>query len=295
MSAFESSLLSAQNDRMNLPTASYFALFGHPVGHSFSPRIHQHFAEQFGLSAHYDIIDAAPEQFETAFKKFAMQGGKGANITAPHKHSAFLLCQERSERAQQSGVVNTITVLSDGHLRGDNTDGVGLIRDITERHLIDIRERRTLLLGAGGAAYAVAWALLDASISELVICNRTAEHADALTDRIADPTRAHSRYWHDLPELGTFDFVINATSAGHSDAKLSLPFSLINHRSLCYDLSYSTAAQDFLAWAHAARAMYIFSGIGMLIEQAAEAFEIWHGMKPDTTIIYKQLYKELGT
>jgi len=292
VSILQTSELPTQSDQKIFPTISYFALFGHPVAESLSSRIHQHFAEQHGLRLHYDLIDTASEQFEFSLKKFVDQGGKGANITVPHKHKAYSLCQEIANRAQQAGVVNTITVLPGGYLRGDNTDGVGLIRDLTERHKIDIRERRTLLLGAGGAAHAVAWALLDAGIGELIICNRAPERADALADKIADPARAHSRYWQDLPVLGTFDFVINATSAGHSHAKLSLPFSLINQRSLCYDLSYGAAAQDFLAWAQAAQAMYAFSGLGMLIDQAAESFEIWHQVKPDTALIYEELRKE---
>ena len=152
-----------------------------------------------------------------------------------------------------------------------------------------MRGRRTLLLGAGGAARAVAFALLDAGISELTISNRTPEHADALADAIGNPDLVNTRYWNDLGNWGGFDLVVNATSAGHSHAALVLPSSLLASRAICYDLSYGKPSIGFLAWARSVGAESAIDGLGMLVEQAAEAFEIWHGQRPETDAIYAEL------
>jgi shikimate dehydrogenase len=185
--------------------------------------------------------------------------------------------------------VNTLTALPGGLWRGDNTDGEGLVRDLTGRHALDLRGRRGLLLGAGGAAHAAAFALLDAGVAELTIVNRTPERADALADAIGQPARARTRYWRDLPNCGNFELLVNATSAGHGPDKLVLPFSLVARRALCYDLSYGAAAFAFLAWARAAGAGQAIDGLGMLIEQAAASFAIWHGKWPDTDTVYAEL------
>ncbi len=269
-----------------------FAVFGHPVTHSLSPRIHRSFAEQTGRSLDYDTIDAATLEFTDHLTKFRDAGGYGANITLPHKRSAFFLCDKVSERAQRIGAVNTLT-FCDGLTLGDNTDGDGLVRDITVRHRLDVRGRRILLLGAGGAAQAVIYALIDAAAGEVVICNRTPERAAALADRIGDLARIHCRNWNDLAQCGSFDLIVNATSAAHHGTSLNLPFSLAGNCTLCYDLSYADAARDFLSWAHAANAGHIFDGLGMLVEQAAEAFALWHGVRPDTEPVYRQLRSEL--
>ena len=154
--------------------SNQFAVFGHPVAHSLSPRIHAAFAKQTGIALEYKGIDATPEEFASALAAFAASGGVGANVTLPLKEAAFALCQRVSERAQRAGAVNTLT-LQAGGWDGDNTDGAGLVRDLTDRHALDLRSRRTLLLGAGGAAHGVAPALLDAGIGDLFIVNRSPE------------------------------------------------------------------------------------------------------------------------
>jgi shikimate dehydrogenase len=270
-----------------------FAVFGHPVSHSLSPRIHAAFGKQLGVTLDYAAIDATPETFATQLEAFGKAGGSGANITLPHKQSVLTLCAEVSDFARRVGAANTLTRRLDNHWRGDNTDGVGLVRDITQRHGLDLRERRSLILGAGGAARAAAFALLDAGIAELTIVNRTPERADALADAIGEPDRVHTRYWDDLANLGNFDLIVNATSAGLARESLQLPFALVAPRALCYDLSYGLAAGAFLAWARAARAGHAHDGLGMLIEQAAESFAIWHGKRPDTDAVYAQLRDEL--
>jgi shikimate dehydrogenase len=265
-----------------------FAVFGHPVAHSLSPRIHAAFGKAAGIALDYAAIDAPPEGFADALAAFAAHGGLGANVTLPHKEAAFALCAQASERARRAGAVNTLTRVGDAW-HGDNTDGLGLVRDLTDRHGQDLRARRTLLLGAGGAAHGVAPALLDAGIGELFIVNRSAERADALADKLGEPGRVHSRYWKDLPSLGAFDFVVNATSAGREQERLALPFAIVAPRALAVDLSYGEAAIPFLAWARAAGIAHAFDGLGMLVEQAAESFLIWHGVRPDTRKVFAEL------
>jgi shikimate dehydrogenase len=274
-------------------TIPNYAVFGHPIAHSLSPRIHALFGAQTGVALHYVAIDAEPAAFTQRLAEFAVDGGRGANITLPLKQAACALSVELSDFARRAGAVNTLSRHDDGNWRGDNTDGDGLIRDLTERHALDLRERRSLLLGAGGAARAAAHALLDAGIGELVIVNRTPERADALADAVSNPQRVHTRYWDDLNNCGSFDLIVNATSAGIARESLSLPFNLTAPRALCYDLSYGAAAVGFLAWARAARAGKALDGLGMLIEQAAESFNIWHSVRPETDTVYAELRREL--
>ncbi len=268
---------------------SRYAVFGHPVAHSLSPHIHAAFARQAGIALEYTAIDAAPGDFVAALERFAAAGGKGANVTLPLKEAAFALCTQTSDRARRAGAVNTLT-RNDGQWHGDNTDGAGLVRDLTGRQGLDLRARRALLLGAGGAARGVAPALLDAGIAELVIVNRTPERADALADALGEPGRAHSRYWESLRDLGDFSLIVNATAAARQDqGPLALPFTLTTERTLAVDLNYGEASIPFLAWARAAGCHDAVDGLGMLVEQAAEAFEHWHGTRPDTDAVYAGL------
>ena len=262
-----------------------FAVFGQPIAHSQSPAIHLRFAGQFGIAMRYDAIEAAPERFPDSLASFATHGGRGANVTLPLKEAAVALCAELSEAARIAGAVNTLTRIGHGW-RGENTDGEGLVRDITSHRGLDLRGRRVLMLGAGGAAHGVAPALLDAGIAELVIANRHAGRADALVDRIGQPGRALSRYWDDLGNAGAFDLIVNATSAGRGHGGLDLPASLLGARCLCYDLNYGEAAIPFLAWGRSFGAPHAFDGLGMLVEQAAVAFELWHGKQPDTEPVH---------
>ena len=266
----------------------YFAVFGHPVAHSLSPRIHAAFARQAGIDLRYEPIDATLESFFDALQAFADAGGSGANVTMPLKQSAFALSATTTVRAQRAGAVNTLARL-DGQWHGDNTDGAGLVRDLAERHRIDLRQRRTLLLGAGGAARGIAPSLLDAGIGELYSANRSPERADALADTLGQPGRVHPRYIDDLRALGEFDLIVNATSATREGALPALPMSLLGPRTTAVDLSYGEAAIPFLAWARANRAHDAIDGLGMLVEQAAESFALWHGTRPSTDEVYAQL------
>ena len=265
-----------------------YAVFGHPVAHSLSPRIHAMFARQMSQSMSYEAIDVSPQDFPAVLERFAAEGGRGANITLPHKQAAAALCARLTGRATRAGAVNTTTREGDGWL-GDNTDGAGLVVDLTERHALDLRGRRTLLLGAGGAAHGVAPSLLDAGIGELFVVNRNSARADALVDALGEPGRVHSRYWQDLNGLGVFDFVINATAAGRDKGTLQLPMGIATPRTLAVDLSYGDAAIPFLAWARSARCAQAIDGLGMLVEQAAESFHDWFGVRPATEAVYDEL------
>ena len=164
------------------------------------------------------------------------------------------------------------------------------MRDLTDRHGLDLRGRRMLLIGAGGSARSVAPAFLDAGITELVVVNRTPERADELIDAMGEPGRAISRYWEDLRDLGDFELIVNATSAGRDrDVEFKLPLSLVNSMTTAVDLNYGEAAIAFLAWARAANCRNTVDGLGMLVEQAAESFLQWHGVRPQTDEIYQSL------
>lgn len=265
-----------------------YAVFGQPVLHSLSPRIHKAFAQQTGIDLDYTAIECAPGDFDGTLSSFARSGGDGANVTLPHKQRAAELCNLLSNRAKKAGAVNTLIKHNGGWL-GDNTDGVGLIRDLTGRHGLDLRARRTLMLGAGGAARGVAPALLEAGIGELFIVNRDAQKADALSDLLGEPGRVHTRYMTDLGELGEFDLIVNATSAARHGALPTLPMTLFGPRSAAVDLSYGEAAVPFLAWARALDVRDLIDGLGMLVEQAAESFFLWHGQRPDTDSVYAAL------
>ena len=269
-------------------TTKRFAVIGHPVAHSLSPRIHAAFGRQTGIALVYAAIDAGAEDFDAVLAAFAAEGGMGANITLPHKTRAAALCANLTERARRAGAVNTLVRTATGW-DGDNTDGVGLVRDLTERHALDLRARRVLLIGAGGAARGVAPALLDAGIADLFIVNRTPERADALADALGEPGRVHPRYLVDIGAMGSFDLVINATSALRGAAALSLPASLIAPRGDAVDLNYGEVAIPFLAWARASGADKTVDGLGMLVEQAAESFACWHHVRPDTDPVYAEL------
>jgi shikimate dehydrogenase len=270
-----------------------FAVFGHPIAHSLSPRIHASFAAQLGIPLHYAAVDAPAQTFVAQLADFAASGGRGANITLPLKQIAFEQCARLSDFAIRAGAVNTLSRLDSGGWRGDNTDGAGLVRDLTERHALDLRGRRVLVLGAGGAARAAVFGLLDAGVDALVIVNRTPDRADALADAVGEPARVVTRYWEDLGNCGSFELIVNATSAGHDRATLDLPFTLVAPRALCYDLSYGAAAFAFTAWARAAHAGQALDGLGMLVEQAAESFAIWHGTRPETDAVFAELRAEL--
>ncbi|HEX4480668.1 MAG TPA: shikimate dehydrogenase [Rudaea sp.] len=269
-----------------------FAVFGDPIAHSLSPRIHSAFSKKTNIPLTYTAIHAPAATFEDQLAEFNRDGGIGANITLPLKSLVVPMCAELSDFAQRIGAVNTLSRRLDNHWRGDNTDGPGLIEDLVQRHHINLYGRRVLILGAGGAARAAAFALLETNIESLVISNRTPARAAALADALADPERVMTNTVADFRNEHAFDVVIDATSAGHSGAHHKLPAHLIAPNTVCYHLSYGKAARNFIAFARQAGATRVFDGLGMLVEQAAEAFAIWNDVRPETDAIYNELRAE---
>lgn len=265
---------------------SRYAVFGRPIAHSLSPRIHAAFGARLGIAVDYRAIEAGPEEFPARLAAFARDGGRGANVTLPLKQDALALCALLSERARRAGSVNTLIRVDDAW-HGDSTDGAGLLRDLRERHDFDPHGRRVLLLGAGGAARAAAFAFADAGTAELAIANRTTDRAIELAQALGRV--AHATSLATLEVLGPFDLVINASAAGHAGASTTLPRTLLDAHTLCYDLSYGKAAAAFLDAARQAGASRISDGLGMLVEQAAESFAAWHGTRPDTAAVYAEL------
>lgn len=267
-----------------MPAAtSRHAVFGHPIAHSLSPRLHALFAAQTAIQLSYTAIDVAPAAFADAVRAFFAGGARGANVTLPHKAAAFELADLRTPTAQRLGVANVLTRLADGRIEADTNDGAGMLADLRARCGIDPRACSVLLLGAGGAARAVAFALLQAGVAELAIANRTFARAQALADDLAAPaTRVRAVEWNGLAACPAFDLVVNATSAGVQHANLVLPASLANAQTSAYDLSYGPAAQPFVLWARDAGCASASDGLGMLVETAAASFERWHGVRPDT-------------
>jgi shikimate dehydrogenase len=274
----------------NNPPPDRYALVGHPVEHSRSPLIHSLFARQTGQRLTYELIDAPPTDFESAVRDFAAAGGRGLNVTVPHKEAAFQLVDETSEAAAAAGAVNTISLIGN-RLRGDNTDGVGFVRDLTVNQRQTLAGRRIVVLGAGGAARGIVGPLLGAQPREVVIANRTKERALQLLEQFARPRELRAVGFAELAELAPFDVLINTTSAGLKGEAPPFPASLISPASFCYDLVYSLNSTPFVTWARSHDAGRAVQGWGMLIEQAAESFHIWRGVRPDTAPILKQLVR----
>ncbi|ANX04264.1 shikimate dehydrogenase [Immundisolibacter cernigliae] len=264
-----------------------YAVFGHPVGHSKSPQIHAAFAAQTGQSLSYEAIDAPPDGFAEALRDFIEQGGRGCNVTVPFKDEAYRLADRCDALAGQAQAVNTLRVEPGGRLAGFNTDGIGLLRDLTQNLGLVLAGRRVLLVGAGGAAAGIVGPLLAAGIAQLVIVNRTPQRAGDLARRFAahGPVRAAPLQ---APGSG-FDLVLNATAAGLGGRAPDLPVAVFSPETVAYDLVYGPAAGPFLALARQAGAGACHDGLGMLVEQAAEAFWLWRGVRPATAPVIAAL------
>jgi shikimate dehydrogenase len=260
-----------------------YAVIGNPVAHSKSPDIHAAFARATAQDIGYERLLAPLDGFARTVVEFRTQGGKGANVTVPFKEEAFRLCDTRSARAQAAGAVNTL-LFEAGQMAGDNTDGTGLIADLKSNLGQSIAGRSVLLLGAGGAARGVLHPLSAQGPRLLTVCNRTLDKAGALASAVG--ARACS---FDALAGQTFDIVINATSAGLKGEVPPLPPKLFAPDALAYDMVYGTGAQAFLAWARGQGAARCVDGLGMLVEQAAESFLLWRGLRPDTAPVLARL------
>jgi shikimate dehydrogenase len=257
-----------------------YALIGNPVAHSKSPAIHAEFARATGQDVEYGLIEARLDGFAEAVEQFRRSGGKGLNVTLPFKEEAFRLCPHLSERARAARAVNTLRFEDEF---GDNTDGIGLIRDLQEHLGVALKGKALLVLGAGGAARGVVGALLEAGVARVSIANRTAARAEALAARFPS-VRACA---YEALQGAAFDIVVNATSAGLADEAPPLPAGLLDRAVLAYDMVYGRDT-PFLRAARMA-GVRASDGLGMLVEQAAESFFVWRGVRPATRPVLEKL------
>jgi len=259
---------------------------GNPIAHSKSPMIHTLFAEQTGQQLQYGAILVEIGQFNEAVADFKEQGGKGLNVTVPFKRDAWRLVDERSDCAALAGAVNTIVLRDDGTLFGDNTDGIGMVRDIKENLGVPIEGKKVLILGAGGAVRGVLGPLLQEDPAEVVIANRTPERAQELADAFEEQGRVDGCGFDDL-DGSRYDIVINGTSASLKGEVPPLPEGILAKGSFCYDMMYGSEPTAFMLWADDEGCEQISDGLGMLVEQAAESFQLWRGVRPETTPVIK--------
>ncbi len=262
-----------------------YAVFGNPIQHSLSPQIHQNFAKQFSLNIDYQKIIAEIHNFDTTINKFIKNGGVGFNITAPFKKQAFNICTKTTTVAQIACSVNTIKV-SNNQLIGDNTDGNGLVTDLNKNLKCQLKDATILILGAGGASSGILYAMLAEKPHKIMIANRSAEKAIKLAKNFAKYGNTCGFGLHKIKPTPV-DIIINATSASLTNTMLDLPDG-VACGALCYDLMYN-AKTPFISWAMINGAKKAIDGLGMLVEQAALAFEFWHQKKPDTSGILNEL------
>ena len=268
--------------------ADRYAVMGNPIAHSLSPQIHAQFAQQTQQDLSYEAILAPEDGFVASVKQFEEAGGKGLNVTVPFKQEAWSLSDELSERARRAGAVNTLSLV-DGLILGDNTDGVGLLRDLTINHKVELRDKKVLILGAGGAVRGVLVPLLRESPAEIRIANRTREKALELAQDFGDLGTVIGCGFDELDGYAP-DIIINGTAAGLKGEVPPVPEALFESEPVAYDMMYGKDKPTaFEAWAEACGASLSVDGLGMLVEQAAESFFIWRGVRPDTAAVIAAL------
>jgi shikimate dehydrogenase len=273
------------------PAPDAYCVMGHPVEHSRSPWIHARFAELTGERIDYTRRLVPLDGFAQALADFAAAGGRGCNVTVPFKHDAARLATAASERVRRAGAANTLTFLPDGSVQADNTDGLGLVADIVRNAGVALAGRDVLLVGAGGAAAGVLAPLLEQAPRRIVVVNRTAARAQALVQAHADLAAGRQVALQALPieEPGTgFDVVVNATASSLAGGAVPVPDAVLRTGTLAYDMMYGPAAQGFMDWARAQGAVPR-DGLGMLVEQAAEAFALWRGVRPPAAQVLQEL------
>ncbi|OLF51407.1 shikimate dehydrogenase [Pseudomonas chlororaphis] len=269
-----------------------YVVFGNPIGHSKSPLIHRLFAEQTAQQLAYTTLLAPLDDFVGCARDFFVEG-RGANVTVPFKEDAYRLADSLTARAQRAGAVNTLSKLADGSLLGDNTDGAGLVRDLMVNAGFGLKGKRILLLGAGGAVRGALEPLLAEQPASVIVANRTVEKAELLAELFDDlgPVSASGFDWLREP----VDLIINATSASLTGDVPPIAASLIEPgKTLCYDMMYGKEPTVFCRWASEHGAAMAIDGLGMLAEQAAEAFFLWRGVRPDTAPVLAELRRQLA-
>ncbi len=269
-------------------TIDRYGVMGYPVSHSRSPVIHRLFALQTAQNIQYELLQVSPEKLETAVRQFQRTGGKGLNITVPHKTEVSRLVDQTSDRAAIAGAVNTLSFVG-GEIHGDNTDGIGLLRDLAVNLGVSIDGAKILILGAGGATRGIIGPLLEMQPAAIQIANRSLSKAAALADHFSQSGPVTACRFTAVPVSEPYDLVINATSAGVKGEVPPYPAKAISSNSFCYDLSYGLQPTPFSVWAREVGAAQSVMGWGMLVEQAAESFSIWRGVRPDTAPVLKQM------
>jgi shikimate dehydrogenase len=271
---------------------AHYAVIGNPVQHSKSPFIHKMFARQTGQDLDYSRILAEPGHFSAAVRQFLATGGKGLNVTVPFKQEAFALADRCSPEAKLAGAVNTL-VWDGAQLQGHNTDGIGLVRDILQNLGSSLAGLSVLVLGAGGATRGILQPLLEQRPAALLIANRTVARAEELVANFAGLGPIAACSFQDVPAQ-PFDWIINATSASLQGETPPLPAAIIDRKSSSYDLMYGAKPTPFMVWCRAQGAVLVADGLGMLVEQAAESFLLWRGMRPATGDVIRALRAQLA-
>lgn len=268
-----------------------YAVFGNPINQSKSPFIHTLFAEQTQQQLTYGALAPEVDGFKAAADSFFKEGGKGCNVTMPFKLDAYEFATQLSERAKMAGAVNTLKLLDDGGILGDNTDGAGLVADLL-LNKVELKGKRILIIGAGGAARGTLLPLLEQEPSQLDIVNRTAKKAQALADLFPNHSNIQAVTFAQLQ--GEYDVIINSTSASMSGELPPIPVSTIGTNTCVYDMVYRQEPTVFLDWAKQQGAYKGIDGLGMLVAQAAESFTVWRGIRPGMKQVLRELNKNLG-
>lgn len=269
------------------------ALFGRPIKSSLSPSIHRMFADQFGLDIDYELIETDPEEFPDQLEAFRLKEGIGCNITLPLKQDAWRLASDKSVQVGLAQAANTLVYQAPGGWSAHNTDGSGLVADLTINHQLKLDGQRILVLGAGGAVAGILGSLLAGNPREVVLVNRDQQRAGDLANRFSSLGKVSITHWKDLPAQGQFNLVINATSLGHHGKAPPLQSSAFAPGGVCYDLNYYKASQPLKERCEEMQQAYI-DGLGMLVEQAAKSFQIWTGKKPHTRLVIDACKQQTG-
>jgi shikimate dehydrogenase len=266
-----------------------YAVVGNPVAHSLSPRIHTEFARATGEALDYQAIEIATDAFSAGIADLQQQGFRGVNVTVPFKREAWELCHSLTSRARIAGAVNTLCLQADGTIHGDNTDGIGLVRDLVNNLKIEIKQRNILILGAGGAVRGVLEPLLERSPAQITLANRSIDRARALAQDFRSYGKIEVVAYSCLKPEG-YCLIINATAAGLSNQIPPISTTVLDRTGVCYDMMYNlNAPTAFVAWSQAQGVARSHDGLGMLVEQAAEAFCLWRGLRPDTSELLSML------
>jgi shikimate dehydrogenase len=265
-----------------------YGVAGHPIAHSWSPFIHGMFAKAGAQNLVYRLFDIPPDNFRREVLRLFASGVKGLNVTLPHKQAAAELVNELTPRAERAQAVNTIAFFEDTSLLGDNTDGLGLTADLENNLGLVLADKRVLILGAGGAVRGVLGPLMERELRTVVIANRTPARAQKLAAEFADMGEISGCGFAEV-EGPPYDLIINATSASLQGEMPDMPVGLIGEETICYDMAYGRGHTPFTLWAKSLHAARITKGWGMLVEQAAESFLLWRGIRPETKSVLEAL------